>query len=68
MEYQENDLIEILEDKQILHDIYLKRGTLVYINEIDENQLNVSEINSDYNYWITAYNTKLVERGENGSK
>lgn len=63
MEYKEDDLIELLEDKRILDGIYLKKGTLVYINKIDGNQINVSEINSDFDFWITADNTKLVERG-----
>ena len=79
MEYKNCDLIELLEDKRILHDTYLKKGTLVYINEIDSNSfnldgieidntlLNVSEIDSDYDYWITAGNTRLIERGENES-
>lgn len=63
MEYKEDDLIELLEDKRILEDVYLKKGTLVYINKIDGNQINVSEINSVFDFWITADNTKLVERG-----
>ena len=62
MKYQEDDLIELLEDKRVLHDIYLKKGTLVYINKIDDNQINVSEINSVFDFWITADNIALVER------
>lgn len=60
MLYKKDDLIMLLEDKQILDGIYLKTGTLVYINEIDNNMINVSEINSDYDFWITSHDTKLV--------
>lgn len=62
MKYQKDDLIKLLERKQILDHVYLKKGTLVYINEIDGNMLNVSEIDSSYDWWIDADNTKLVER------
>lgn len=62
MEYMKDDLIELLENKKILDGIYLNKGTLVYINKIYGNLINVSEINSDYNYWITPENTKLIER------
>ena len=62
MKYQKDDLIKLLERKQILDHVYLKKGTLVYINEIDGNMLNVSEIDSSYDWWMDADNTKLVER------
>lgn len=65
MEYKRDDLIELLEDKQILDGIYLKKGTLVYVNSIDKDIpiINVSKIDNTCDFWISADNTRLVERG-----
>lgn len=65
MNYQKDDLIKLLEDKQILEGIFLKKGTLVYVNDIQGEEICVSETNSDYSFWISSINTTLIERISN---
>lgn len=71
--YKKDDLVRLTKQQLVCYDtmgkpFVLKKGTLVYINELDKDfgltnsQINVSEVNSDLDFWINADDTELVER------